>query len=635
MPLMRRRPLGQFLVEMGVISPGHLVAALYLQRRFDVRLGDVLVAEGWATPRDIRAALAQQLGIPQADFLRHAPDAALAVRLPARFWLRQGVLPWQRVGQVTMIATSNPKAFERNRILLRHTFGAVAPVLADPHQLQQAVARIFARELAEAASTRVPPDCSYRGWRPPTPDTLALSAGIGLIALVLMTKTLLALAYVLALATLLLFVLLRLGGTLADLLAHPALRPARPRPRPLPWSSEWPKVSVMVPLYREPEIAGALLLRLGRLTYPKALLEVLLVLEEHDDTTRQALARSTLPPWMRIIEVPAHGGLTTKPRAMDYALDFCQGEIIGVWDAEDAPEPDQIECMVRRFAEAPAKVACLQGVLDFYNPRASWRARCFTIEYAAWFRVVLPGLARLGLVMPLGGTTHFFRRAPLEELGGWDAHNVTEDADLGVRLYRAGYRAEMIDTATHEEATCRARPWVRQRSRWLKGFMVTYLVHMRRPLRLWRDLGAWRFFGVQAFFLGTLGQFLLAPMLWSLWLILLGLPHPLAGILPPGLLRTGLLLTLAGELLAIVTGMAAVARAERRFLMLWVLTLPFYYPLGVLAAYKALYELLRSPFYWDKTSHGQTAPETAAPEVEEETISDCVPACPRPASTAS
>lgn len=633
MPLVRRRPLGQFLVEMGVITQGHLVAALHLQRRLGVRLGDILVAEGWARPGDIRAALAQQLGIPQADFLRHAPDATLAARLPPRFWLRQGLLPWQRVGRVTMIATSDPKVFERNSVLLRHSFGAVAPVLADPQQIQQAVARIFAQHLAEAASTRVPSDYSYRGWRPPTRDTLALTAGIGLIALVLMTKALLGLACVLAFTTLLLFVLLRLGGALADLCTHPALRRPRVRPRPLPWGREWPKVSVMVPLYRESEIAGALLRRLDRLTYPKALLEVLLVLEEHDDTTRQALARCQLPAWMRIVEVPAHGGLTTKPRAMDYALDFCQGEIIGVWDAEDAPEPDQIERMVRRFAEAPARVACLQGALDFYNPRTNWRARCFTIEYAAWFRVILPGLARLGLVMPLGGTTHFFRRAPLEELGGWDAHNVTEDADLGVRLYRAGYRAEMIDTATHEEATCHARPWVRQRSRWLKGFMVTYLVHMRHPLRLWRDLGPWRFFGVQAFFLGTLGQFLLAPVLWSMWLILLGLPHPLAGTLPPGLLHAGLLLALTGEALSIVTGMAAVARADRQFLMLWVLTLPFYYPLGVLAAYKALYELLRSPFYWDKTPHGQAAPEPGTTEAE--TISEHAPACRRPASTAS
>ncbi|GHG95841.1 glycosyltransferase [Pseudodonghicola xiamenensis] len=634
MPHLRRRPLGQFLVEMGVITQGHLVAALHLQRRFGVRLGDVLVAEGWATAKDICAALAQQSGIPQADLLRHAPDPVLARALPPQFWLRQGLLPWRRVGQVTMIATSDPDSFTRNLVLLRHSYGPVAPVIANRHQVQSAVAQNFAQELAEAANTRVPRDYSYRGWRPPCRRRLALIAACGFIALCLTAKALLALACVLAFLTLFLFVLLRLGGALANLLAHPMFHPLRPCPRALPWSSEWPCVSVMIPLYREPEIAEALLARIARLSYPKALLEVLLVLEEHDTITRQALAGSHLPPWMRIVEVPAHGGLTTKPRAMDYALDFCKGEIIGVWDAEDAPAEDQIERVVQRFAQAPARVACLQGILDFYNPRSNWRARCFTIEYATWFRLILPGLARLGLVMPLGGTTHFFRRAPLEALGGWDAHNVTEDADLGVRLYRAGYRTEMIDTITYEEATCRARPWIKQRSRWLKGFMVTYLVHMRQPITLWRDLGSWRFLGVQAFFLGTLGQFLLAPVLWSLWAMLLGLPHPLTPLLPPEVLRAGLALALVSETLSIVTGLAALARAGRRFLMPWVLTLPLYYPLGVLAVYKALYELLFDPFYWDKTLHGQAAPELP-PQPPQDDVSDCVPACPHPVSAAS
>ncbi|GAA6200548.1 glycosyltransferase family 2 protein [Aquicoccus sp. SU-CL01552] len=365
----------------------------------------------------------------------------------------------------------------------------------------------------------------------------------------------------------------------------------------------------MVPLYREREIADALVQRLSRLTYPKALLEVLLVLEEHDDTTRRALAQAELPAWMRIVEVPAHAGLTTKPRAMNYALDFCRGALIGVWDAEDAPQPDQIERVVARFAEVPPEVACIQGILDFYNPRTNWRARCFTIEYAGWFRVILPGLARLGLVVPLGGTTHFFRRRALEELGGWDAHNVTEDADLGVRLYRGGYRTEMLDTVTFEEATFRPWPWVRQRSRWLKGFMVTYLVHMRSPRRLWADLGAGRFLGIQAFFLGTLGQFLLAPLIWSFWMLALGLPHPIGPLVPHSVLSAGITLSVSAEMLSMGIGMAAVARPERRFLLGWVPTLAAYYLLGIIAIYKAMYELFLKPFYWDKTRHGRARPD--------------------------
>ena len=254
-------------------------------------------------------------------------------------------------------------------------------------------------------------------------------------------------------------------------------------------------------------------------------------------------------------------------------------------------------------------MVCLQGILDYYNPRTNWLARCFTIEYSSWFRIVLPGIARIGLVVPLGGTTLFFRREALEKLGGWDAHNVTEDADLGVRLCRAGYRTEMLDTVTFEEANCRAWPWIRQRSRWLKGFMVTYLVHMRSPRRLWRDLGAWRFFGFQAFFVGTLGQFLLAPVLWSFWLVVLGVGHPLAASMPPSLLLGGGIVLAASEVLGALIGLAAVSRAGRRHLMWFVPTMMFYFPLGVIAAYKALGELLVKPFFWDKTQHGHAEAE--------------------------
>lgn len=206
----------------------------------------------------------------------------------------------------------------------------------------------------------------------------------------------------------------------------------------------------------------------------------------------------------------------------------------------------------------------------------------------------------------------FFRRDKLVELGGWDAHNVTEDADLGVRLCRAGYRTEMIETVTYEEANCRLWPWIKQRSRWLKGFMVTYLVHMRQPGQLLRDLGWKRFFGVQAFFLGTLGHFLMAPFLWGFWLILFGLPHPLPDLLPGSALSSVITTLIMFELMSITIGMIAVNSPGRRGLIPFAPSLILYYPFGVIAAYKALYELAWCPFYWDKTRHGQAGDEIGA-----------------------
>jgi cellulose synthase/poly-beta-1,6-N-acetylglucosamine synthase-like glycosyltransferase len=330
----------------------------------------------------------------------------------------------------------------------------------------------------------------------------------------------------------------------------------------------------------------------------------LLVVEAEDHLTRQALEREDLPGWMRIVVVP-DGSVKTKPRALNYALDHCRGSIVGVYDAEDAPEPDQIRKVVDRFHTRGPDVACLQGRLDFYNPRINWISRCFTIEYAAWFRLLLPGIERLGLAVPLGGTTLFFRRAALETLGRWDAHNVTEDADLGMRIARRGYRTELIDTTTFEEATCRPKSWVKQRSRWIKGFMMTWLTHMRDPVLLWRELGPRKFMGFQLLLAGSVLHALLAPVLWTFWALPLGLPHPVQSVLPEAGIWALVASFLAIEVGLIAFGIVGMRRTRHRLPPLWVPTMILYYPLATLAAYKAAWEMLAQPFYWDKTSHGE------------------------------
>jgi hypothetical protein len=231
-------------------------------------------------------------------------------------------------------------------------------------------------------------------------------------------------------------------------------------------------------------------------------------------------------------------------------------------------------------------------------------SRCFTLEYASWFRVLLPGIEKLGFAIPLGGTTLFFRRAALEELGGWDAHNVTEDADLGVRLARHGYRAELIDTVTEEEANSRPWPWVKQRSRWIKGYAMTWAVHMRNPRRLWRDLGPRRFLGVQLLFGGSLLSVFLAPVLWSYWLLAFDLPHPLRGALPAGVGTLLAAFLFSAYLLNIVVMITGCRGARHRHLVPWSLTLDLYFPLATLAGLKALAEMVTRPFYWEKTHHG-------------------------------
>jgi len=597
-----RRPLGQILLDDGDLAPSDQMRALALQSRADARFGTILIAHGLAHGAHIYAAIARQFGTTVADFQNRPPDARLVDAMGVENCLSTGILPWlRRKGQV-LVASARPEQFEEARPDLEQLFGPVQMVITSEIDLHDAVLGQPRRDLADKAETRVPADYSCRAW--PSRRLPWLAFGMAMI-LILSLAVAPGLAFIFlagwAVATLVATTFLKVAATLTTLMGDRARRTGETRRMPV--IARLPTVSILVPLYKEREIASHLIKRMQRLTYPRELLDICLVVEADDQVTIDVLTAMDLPQHIRQIKVP-HSTLRTKPRALNYALDFCRGTIIGVYDAEDAPSPDQIQKVVHRFHERGPETACLQGVLDFYNARRNWFSRCFTIEYATWFRVMLPGLAKLGLVVPLGGTTLFVRRGALQEIGGWDAHNVTEDADLGVRLARCGYRTELIETITEEEANCRLWPWIKQRSRWLKGYAITWAVHTRQPRRLWSDLGGWRFFGVQLLFLGTISQFMLAPVLWSFWVIPFGLQHPAQTYLSATTLIFLVLTFLLSELANIAIGIYAIRKAGHGFLTLWVPTMLFYFPVAALAAYKGVVELMTRPFYWDKTAHG-------------------------------
>ncbi len=604
-----RRPLGQLLLEDGAVEPRNLLRAVMIRQRQDVPLGEILLSRGWVTPQALIQALSRQWRTSVIDLAALPPDPRLIDQLGAEFCLSAGIVPWRQVCGVTYIVTSRPEEFARHRDSLPEGWREHRMLLCSETAMRDAILASRRISLIRRAETRVAAQESCRSARP------WLAAGL---LAVLAASALLAPITMLALLTLwtILALLAATGLKLAAFLATlregrrqaarkadlAALRIAAPQMKdPLP------VISVMVPLFAESDIANRLIARLSRLTYPRELTDLILVVEESDGITCKALETTALPRWMRVVKVP-DGPIKTKPRALNYALNFCRGGIVGVWDAEDRPEPDQLHKVARHFHFAAPDVACVQGVLDYYNPRTNWLARCFTIEYASWFRANLRGVASLGLVVPLGGTTLFFRRHALESVGCWDAWNVTEDADLGVRLARRGWRTEMIDTVTHEEANCRALPWVKQRSRWLKGYALTWAVHMRNPLKLLRDLGTRRFIGFQVQFLGAISLYLLAPVLWSFWLLAFGLPHPLGEGLRTlwngGAIPALFALFIASELLSVAIGIWAVRGTAHRHLIPWVPTMHLYFPLGCLAGWKAIYEVVAKPFYWDKTAHG-------------------------------
>jgi glycosyltransferase involved in cell wall biosynthesis len=588
--------VGDMLLASGALDAAALRAARREAAAAGLPLATLLERTCAVAPAALAAAIARTSGLPMVDPARTPPDARLIDSLGAAFCLAHAVAPLPRRGSVTPVAVADPATLPELAPHFDRALGRWTPAVAPRAAILAAVAAARARPLACRAAARSPVSESCRHW-----SVLRMRAALPVVAMLLVLALMVAPVAVLtvltlwAIVTLVAVVVLR-----AAALWFALRRPAEPPDPPL---DRLPTITVIVALYREAGIAPRLVRRLGRLDYPRALLDVILAVEDDDAETRAALDAVALPPWLRVVVVPP-GAVRTKPRALNYALDFARGSIVGTWDAEDAPAPDQLRIVAARFAARPPEVACLQGVLDYYNPRTNWIARCFTVEYAAWFRVVLPGLQRLGAPLPLGGTTLFLRRTALEQVGAWDAHNVTEDADLGIRLYRRGYRTEMIPTVTEEEANCRPRAWVRQRSRWIKGHLITWAVHMRHPLRLWRDLGGRGFLLYQILFLGGQSQVLLAPLLLSLWVLAAGVPHPVAAALGGPVVLALTVLFVGAEALTVATGIVGARRTRHRGLAWWAPTLHLYYPLASLAGWRAAVEVFTRPFYWAKTSHG-------------------------------
>lgn len=594
------------------LSPAALAHACRLAARWGVQPHEVLIATGHLTEEAYVRALATSAGVA---FLPCLPEGSAAV--PGKASLRQclttGILQETGPAGRLLLGFTCLRPFAMRALIAR--LAPLPVALVPPRELRRATAECFASSLAQGAvsalTSRRPLLSAYR----PAGAWLVWALVLGAVALVVGVLTApLATVYAMSIGLAFVFVPVIVFRLLA------AFALARPRPPEARKDAvreadrELPTYTILAPLYREAHMLRPLLHALSRLDWPAAKLDVKLILEAADTETITAAQALRLPANVELVVVPDTAP-RTKPKALNFALPLALGDHLVVYDAEDRPEPDQLRRAYQAFRSGPPNLATVQARLNIYNPEANWLTRQFTVEYSALFDGLLPLLDAMNLPIPLGGTSNHFRVEALKWLQAWDPYNVTEDADLGVRLSRSGYRCAVIGSTTYEEAPVRLGGWVRQRTRWLKGFIQTWLVHMRAPRTLLRELGLRGFLAFQIMIGGTILSALAHPWFYGLLAMelaggrLLALPQTVLGL---PFWTVSLFSLVAGY--ATAMGLGALALRQRGLdRLLWQVPLmPLYWLLISIAAYRAVWQFVVAPFKWEKTDHGSRAKARAS-----------------------
>ena len=610
--------IGALLLDNGVLTAEQLDMAEDLAEDWDVSLVKVLLSRRWVGTAELYRSIAQYYDVPLVNLFDDIPNEDLVRQFdPARMNAAM-TMPVRKENGVFTIATARPGP--QNLLHIQESYGENAEIVVASHfdiswALQRAFREQHSHEAVFALAELDPDMSAQKVITPPQILIIYLLISAFLLGMALSpVGTILAMNIILTVFYtgnfLFKAVLVWVGGAAQENSSKAITAEAK-----LLRDEDLPVYTVLVPMFREPEVLPILAQALRNLDYPLAKLDIKIVLEEGDHETIEAARKLDLEGVFEIIRVPASHP-QTKPKACNFALRYAQGEFLVIFDAEDKPEPHQLKKVVAAFNQSSDDTACIQCRLNYYNARENWLTRMFTLDYSLWFDLMLPGLEKLKVPIPLGGTSNHFRMDVLREMNAWDPFNVTEDADLGIRLTQKGYRVGVIDSTTFEEANVSIPNWIRQRSRWIKGYMQTFLVHSRRPVHLWRSVGAAGVFGFVFFIGGTILSGLLNPIFWVTFLIwMIFGADAIEPYFPLPVLYLSLINLLAGNGLLIYLTMVAPFRRRWTDLAPWGVTVVGYWVLMTIAAYKALQQLISNPFYWEKTTHGlskHTASEVAA-----------------------
>lgn len=604
MAVVTDRRIGEGLVAEGLITAEERDWAVEVAARNGVRVGAVLVAAGLVRRTDLYRLLARTWEHPYIDLADTRTDRNLLDGLDPRVLGVEGWFPVRRGGDGVLVATSE-RPTDELRARLEQVFHArvTLAVTTDWDILQalhagfretvveQATLGLWTRDKAQSARTVLFPAQRIALW------TALAAFVVGLVASPLTTLTVLLAVVSLAF---LVAVTFKFWVCMVGVRQENHVSVTDDEVAALD-DQDLPVYTVLVPVFREANIVAQLIENLGGLDYPAEKLEILLLLEESDTETIAAAKAANPPRNVTFLIIPP-GHPQTKPKACNVGLFLARGDYLVIYDAEDKPDADQLKKAVVAFERGGDELVCVQAALNYWNASDNWLTRMFTTEYSFWFDYMLPGLDKLGLPIPLGGTSNHFRTDALRMLGGWDPFNVTEDADLGIRAAALGHSVGVINSTTFEEANRAPGNWVRQRSRWIKGYLQTLLVHLRHPLRLVRRAGLKQSVAFALLIGGTPVTFLFTPPLYLLfiasWFV------SLDGLFPGWVLYVSLFNLLIGNGMMIYVSMMGAFKRRRYGLVGWALLNPLYWLLHSVASYKALWQLVTKPHYWEKTLHG-------------------------------
>lgn len=598
--------IGDILLKEKLITKRQLEEALILQKRWGSRLGDIVLSKGWVKSMDFYQALAEHYNLNFVNLMKSPADESLLRKDEIGIYLTRLFIPFQQENGIMTILVADPSEglFE---FLKRHYGKNIRFAMTSKFDIIWELQK----RADETLSDRAVNSLLYAA-----PEYSALEVMTGrqvFTFFVLSIATITSLYFYFAPTLLFLNTLLTLYLFSSLSFKIYLFYKASDRGLNIAVSSaeikslddkKLPIYTVLVPMYKEQEVLPIIASALRRMDYPISKLDIKLILEEDDEETIKVAKEMGLEANFEIIRVPPSLP-KTKPKACNYALNFARGEYLTIYDAEDKPEPDQLKKAVAAYLKADPSIVCLQARLNYFNVDENWITRLFTLEYTLWFDFFIPALDMLGIPFPLGGTSNHFKTNVLLDLKGWDPFNVTEDADLGIRIAQKGYHVATISSTTYEEANTRLGNWIRQRSRWLKGYMQTYLVHMRYPIKTYKGLGHRGFWGFQFFIGGGIISILSAPILWgmfSVWLIT-G-TKALDPFFPPIILYMNFINLLAGNGYLVYLSMLAGFRRHYYRLIPYGFLIPVYWFMMSIAGYKGLWQLISKPFFWEKTVHG-------------------------------